>query len=82
MGIKKVTKPAADTITEGTFVDTIIGVALAPVKAFSVSDVYINEQDAGVQALSHLAIGFGLGEALGHRRAAKGSKSFVPIFRG
>lgn len=82
MGIKKLVKPAADQVTEGTFLDSALNIITAPTKAFSVSDTYINEQDAGMASLTHLVVGLGVGEAVGHYRSRKGKKSFLPIFRG
>lgn len=82
MGIKKVVSPTADLVTEGTFVDTALNVVTASTKAFSVSDTYINEQDAGLASLIHLGVGLGVGEAVGHYRARRGKQSFLPIFRG
>jgi hypothetical protein len=80
MGIKTVTSP--ENVQESSLGGQVAQTISMPLKAFSKSEKYVNEQHAGQAALAWTAVAFVGGEAFGHKRARDGKEALVPFLRG
>lgn len=79
MSFDKITVIAAEdgslTASAGenfTLVENAMSVVSAPLKAFSTSDTYVSEKQAGINSLVWGVAGFIGGDALGNKRGREG----------